>query len=144
MEAVDFTANLNQTFKKYIESDDGLALSNFETAVIFVLKRKDYFQPASVNNQTESKLENLEQGLSQLNEEIKGLKTCCKQFKAQSEKLSEKINLFESEMEDNRKKRDCVAANVGGGGGVGVGVDPTTNKILNNQKKNQKHSCFIC
>jgi predicted Zn-dependent protease len=78
-----FTQQLDQAFKKFLEGNENNFLNNFETSVIFIIKRKEFFQ----NQNFEilySKTEENQIILNKLNDEIKKLQS-------QTELLNEKI-----------------------------------------------------
>lgn len=116
--------NLNSAFKLYLEADTGHNLENFETAVIFLLKRshdklldKDHLAQ-SIQEHNDS--------LKDLSDEIKILKTSLKQFKSDIECLNEKISCSQNSSDNfgikkklrkkgvfnfigkNKKKSSCI------------------------------------
>ncbi|CAF0974795.1 unnamed protein product [Brachionus calyciflorus] len=84
----DFIENLNLAFKAYLQTDTEHKLENFETAVIFLLRRaKDKI---SFNDGKESLAQIIQEHnttLINLNDELKKLKTTLKQFKTDIECL---------------------------------------------------------
>ena len=129
-EAVDvkdeFISKLNGSFKTYLDSDDGSVLPEFETAVIFVLKRKavsDYLlqqheqKSNSEVQKVNARVDQLDDMVKKLTEELASLKSSARQTKNQLEKLS-----FDNNDEKNKK------------GDV--------DKIK--KEKKLKHTCFIC
>lgn len=124
----EFISKLNGSFKTYLDSDDGSLLPEFETAVIFVLKRKavsDYLlqqheqKSNSEVQKVNARVDQLDDMVKKLTEELASLKSTARQTKNQLEKLS-----FDNNDEKNKKDVDCA-------------------KKIKKEKK-LKHTCFIC
>lgn len=133
-----FVSSLNDSFKRYLDSDDGsLLLPDFETAVIFVLKRKAVTDYLSQQQQQQigldmsrvgARVESLEQAVTQLGDEAKALRASLRQAKAHLDKLNDAAT-------GNEVKKAAAAV-------VSIAPDSTASKAKRGNKL--KHSCLIC
>ncbi|RNA44627.1 hypothetical protein BpHYR1_035221 [Brachionus plicatilis] len=118
-----FVESLNSAFKSYLESDTGHNLENFETAVIFLLKRSR--DKVDQQDNLAQSIQEHNVSLKNLSEEIKIFKASLKQFKSDIECLNEKISSTKLDENVDFKR----AKN--------LGVFGTT---LRNMRKNHKKS----
>jgi hypothetical protein len=85
-----FIQQLDQTFKKFLEGNENNFLNNFETSVIFIIKRKEFFQKQNFELLF-SKTEENQIILNKLSDEISSLKVAVKKLQSQTEVLNEKL-----------------------------------------------------
>lgn len=111
-----------------MEADTGHNLENFETAVIFLLKRSR--EKLENNDNLAQSIQDHNVSLKNLSEEIKILKTTLKQFKSDIEYLNEKIS--ETKLNENVKDIKKIK---------NLGVFGTT--LSNMRKNHKKNSCII-
>jgi len=102
-----YTENLNKTFKRFVESDKAEFLDNFETAVIFIMKRKEHNQSQLLDDICNKQNEHITL-INHLSEELKKIKTTNKQFKIQIETIGDKLNALEMEKLANTNKFDTI------------------------------------
>jgi hypothetical protein len=80
----EFTQKLNLEFKNFIEKDEhARELNNFETAVLFVIKKKDQHTQMLVLEQAES--------IKMINDELNNIKLVNKQLEIQVDEIGEKL-----------------------------------------------------
>lgn len=110
----EWSNNLNLTFKKFIDSEEnGEFLNNFETAVIFVIKRT---QQGQIQNLEEINFKLLDHGevIKALNEEVKKIKNSQKACKTQLDQVDEKLSELELQKNEfqfkikNKRKNFCI------------------------------------
>lgn len=145
-----FCERLNGAFRRYIESDEGDVLDNFETAIIFTLKRKNLLQQQLAqlqvsNNNLESlnelnvKLDDVRVTINQMNEDIKQLKQQSnKQFRTHFEKLSTKLK--STTFNDNKDKQQPETH-------INDTTSSTSSSSSTTNKKSSiknRSSCIIC
>ena len=102
-----FAHMLDLTFKKFLEADSNDFLSNFETSVVFVMKRKEFLKSQNFEK-LYSKLEEQQNLLKLVNDEVKNLKTINKKAQSQIESLNDKItnmNYASTKLTDNKSKK---------------------------------------
>lgn len=133
-------------------------LAAFETAIIFVLKRKavvEYLVQQQAGtaewSRVGARLEAVEESVESLEDELKALKLGVRHTKTQIESIiseQEKQQRSLSFPNGNNDKKMNKKNDVRADDGVVVsGVDcaATNNRKTNKQKKKfQQHSCFIC
>lgn len=124
-------------------------MSAFETAIIFVLKRKsvvEYLvqqqqQSTSEWSKVSERVEGVEEAVGDLTDEMKSLKVSARQTRNQMEKINERLSLNDLVDDDNKKTSgvDCATTT------TSTAIVKINDKLTKNkEKKFQQHSCFIC
>ena len=105
-----FIQLLNLAFKKILEGDDSNFLNNFETSVIFIIKRKELFTNHNLE-QFYSKAEENHSILKKLNDEVNYLKNEFQKLKSQTDIMNEKLNNSPKNSKVSSKKSTRISKN---------------------------------
>ncbi len=98
-----FTQLLNLTFKKFLEGIENEFLNNFETSVIFIIKRKELLLNRDFENFL-SRAEENDKVMKKLSDEVTSLKIALKKLQTQTDNLNEKIHKDQSNVKFFSKK----------------------------------------
>ena len=98
-----FTQLLNLTFKNFLEGIENECLNNFETSVIFIIKRKELLLNRDFENFL-SRAEENDKIMKKLSDEVNSLKIALQKLQTQTDTLNEKINNDQSNIKFFPKK----------------------------------------